>query len=519
MSGLHRKRQRDRAMTASVVAGITWWAQNAPDQPAIVFDGTDSVDYGTLDRWTDNAAHLLEEMGLRCAERIGVAGENSLEWCVAAIGALKLGAVVVPYNNRFTVPELRHLIDDSDPRLVLGDEEIRPRLTEALTGTGIKLGGLAEFTGLREQPRRRFTAGVTEADDVAIIIYTSGSTAAPKGVLYTHRSMFSFMAELAFNHPEFRPAGRIIYTLSMSGAPGLPWHVLHPLTRGMTLFYERRFDPESTLSRLVDAGIEIMSGVPVQFEQMAESPGFSSADLSSLGLATIAGARVSVETIKVWLDKGVLLRQAYGMTELGGVSTVNTAEMAVRRPESVGRGSIFTKHRVVAPDGTDTAPGERGEIVVRGPSVAPGYWRNPAATEEAMRDGWFHTGDVGVIDADGCIHVVDRMKDLIISGGYNISPSEIEAAIAAVPGVVEVCVISADDPKFGETPAAIVYGPDQGCEVAIVAECERRLAPYKIPRFVVIATDPLPRMVSGKIARRQLRRDYADVAERFSRVR
>lgn len=506
-------------MTAPVTTGITWWARCAPDRPAIVFDGSDVVSYAALDHWTDSAAHFLADAGVRRGDRVGVVGANSLEWCAAAIGALKLGAVVVPYNNRFTVSELRHLVSDSDPTVILTDDPTRDRMSEAIGKGGATLIGLAEFTELRNRPRRPVPDANPDLDDVAIIIYTSGSTAAPKGVIYSHRSMFSFMAELAFAHPQFRPGGRMIYTLSMSGAPGLPWHVLHPLSRGMTLYYERGFDPRTTLARLSTERVEIMSGVPVQFEQMAATPDFADADLSSLGLATVAGARVSVATIKTWLDKGVPLRQAYGMTELSGISTVNGIEEAVRRPESVGRGSIFTRHRVVRPDGTDCEPGERGEIVVAGPSVAPGYWRNPLATRAVMRDGWFHTGDVGVVDSDGFLQIVDRMKDLIISGGFNVSPSEIEAVVAEVFGVIEVCVIAASDEKFGETPAAIVYGPAADAVPDIIAECERRLATYKVPRYVVIEPVPLPRMASGKIARRELRERYADVTDRFSRVR
>src|SRR6202012_3363556 len=185
------------------------------------------------------------------------------------------------------------------------------------------------------------------------IVYTSGTSSRPKGVLFTHRSTFNLIADFAFAEPALQPGARIIYVLSMSGGPGLLWLILHPLTRGLSIYYERGFEAAATLHPLPTEKIQIMAVVPVLFEQMAKLPGFAAADLSSLELVTIAGARAPVPVIRAWLDKGVLLRQAYGMTETGGASSGNTAEQAVDRPESVGRGTVFTRHRVVRPDGTD----------------------------------------------------------------------------------------------------------------------------------------------------------------------
>jgi len=502
-------------MTELVTDGLCYWARQAPDRPAIVFDGTDRVDYRTLDRWTDAAAHLHVRTGLRAGDRIGIIGDNSLEWVVAAIGALKLGAVVVPFNNRFTPDELRYLVDDSRPRMVLADEAYRDRMATALArppAAGAALHPLSGFTHLRDErpaPAPRPAAG---PDDLTQIVYTSGTSSRPKGVLFTHRSTFNLIADFAFAEPALRPGARMIYVLSMSGAPGLLWHILHPLTRGLSIFYERGFEPARTLRRLEEEKIQIMAGVPVLFEQMAAQHGFAAADLSALELVTIAGARAPVPVIRSWLDKGVLLRQAYGMTELGGISSLNPPEQAVERPESVGRGTVFTRHRVVRPDGTDCDAGEPGEIIVSGPGVTPGYWRNEAAYAEAMRDGWFHSGDVGIKDADGYIRVVDRLKDIIITGGYNVAPSEIEAVISELPQVIEVCVVSAADPKFGETPAAVIYAQDAVTAERVTAHCRERLAGYKVPRHVIVETRPLERMASGKIARRRIREAHPELA-------
>jgi len=362
-------------MTELVTDGLSYWARQAPDRPAIVFDGTDRLSYQDLDRWTDAAAHFHASAGLRAGERIGIIGDNSLEWVVAAIGALKLGAVVVPLNNRFTPDELRYLVDDSGPVMVFADEAHRDRMKAALDrspASDAKLRPLALVTSLRDGPAAgpapRPDAG---PDDITQIVYTSGTSSRPKGVLFTHRSTFNLIADFAFAEPALRPGARMIYVLSMSGAPGLLWHILHPLTRGLSIFYERGFEPARTLRRLEEEKIQVIAGVPVLFEQMAKQPGFAAADLSALELVTIAGARAQVPVIRAWLDKGVLLRQAYGMTELGGISSLNPPEQAVDRPESIGRGTVFTRHRVVRPDGTDCDPEEPGEIIVAGPGVTP----------------------------------------------------------------------------------------------------------------------------------------------------
>jgi fatty-acyl-CoA synthase len=502
-------------MTELVTDGLSYWARQAPGRPAIVFDGTDRVDYQALDRWTDAAAHYHANAGLRAGDRIGIIGDNSLEWVVAAIGALKLGAVVVPLNNRFTPDELRYLIDDAGPVMVFADKAHRERMAAALDrspAADVALRPLAAFTALRDEPPGPVPRPAAGPDDITQIVYTSGTSSRPKGVLFTHRSTFNLIADFAFAEPALRPGARMIYVLSMSGAPGLLWHILHPLTRGLSIFYERGFEPARTLRRLEEEKIQVMAGVPVLFEQMALQPGFAAADLSSLELVTIAGARAPVPVIRAWLDKGVLLRQAYGMTELGGISSLNPPEQAVDRPESIGRGTVFTRHRVVRPDGTDCDAEEPGEIIVAGPGVTPGYWHNEAAYAEAMRDGWFHSGDVGVRDADGYIRMVDRLKDIIITGGYNVAPGEIEAVISELPQVIEVCVVSAADAKFGEAPAAVIYATETVTAEQVTAHCRERLAGYKVPRHVIVEAEPLERMASGKIARRKIRDAHPELA-------
>jgi fatty-acyl-CoA synthase len=499
-------------MTELVTDGLSYWARQCPERAAIVFDGTDTVDYQTLDRWTDAAAvHLAA--ALQPGDRVGIIGDNSLEWVVTAIGALKIGAVVVPLNNRFTPEELRYLIEDSTASLVFADDAHRDRITKAVQGSHTEVRRLEDIALVRgEQHPTVSRRADAHPDDITQIVYTSGTTSHPKGVIFTHRSTFNLVADLAITEPALRPGARIIYTLSMSGAPGLLWHILHPLIRGMTIFYERGFDAATTLHRLASESIQIHSGVPLLYERMAAHPDFASADLSALELATIAGASAPVSTMRAWLDKGVTVQQAYGMTELGGLSTINPKEKAVARPELIGTGTVFTRLRVVRPDGTDCDLDEPGEIIVAGPGITPGYWRNEHAYAAAMRDGWFHSGDVGIRDADG-IRVVDRLKDIIITGGFNVAPSEIEAVVAEMPGVAEVCVVSAFDSAFGEAAAAIIYTEQQVTAEEVIEHCRAHLAGYKVPRHVIVQHTPLPRMASGKIARRHIRDAHPELIQ------
>lgn len=499
-------------MSLMVTDPLRYWSQNTPDVAAIVFEGGDRVTYRELDRWTDTVAVRLQDCGVGPGERVGIVGNNSLEWCAAALGALKAGATVACYNHRLVATELRYLIDNSDPTVVLAGEEHLGRLAEIQAiGTTVRQISFRDIANDRSAEHRAIGAVYVDPDEAAVIVYTSGTTAQPKGVMFTHRTTFSFVFEWSLMEPAYQHGVRMIFVLSLGGAPGILWALLHMLTHGATLFLETGFDPRTTLRRLVDERIEVMMGVPVLFEQIAALDEFAEADLSSLKATTVGGARVPLPTLEAWLAKGIALRQIYGMTELGGSSIGNSRRHAAARPESVGRPSMFTEHRVVRPDGTDCDPGEPGEIIVRGPSVTPGYWRDEEATREAIRDGWFHSGDVGVLDADRHLQVVDRLKDMIISGGYNIAPSEIEAVIQAYDGVEEVAVIGVEDPKFGETPAAIIKSNMALDPAAVVAYCRTRLAGYKLPSYVVVVSEPLPRMPSGKIAKRDLRRDYADL--------
>ena len=514
---------------------ISWWAQEMPDEPAIVC-GDAAVSYGELDGWVSRVAAWYAERGIAVGDRIGVIGSNSLQWCVAALGAIRAGAILVPLNMRLVADELADLVAGSTPALVVAEACLTTTMDAVASRSGsrrtcrgdtphppgrahnFELVDLGFVDELRSGPATAFRCDV-DADQPAVIVYTSGTTAKPKGVIFSHTTTFNFISEWALVEPDFTRGMRLLMVLPIHGAPGTLWGLVHTLVHGGTFFLEAAFDPANTVRKLAEHNITVFLGVPLLYEAMAATPEFEMADLSQLRVTHVGGARVPVPLLKRWQDKGVLLRQIYGLTESGGSITVNPRRFAIDKPEMCGRGGPFTRFKTVRPDGTLCEAGEEGEIFIQGPAVTPGYWNDPEATSQAFVDGWLRTGDLGVIDEDGLLRMVDRLKDMIISGGINIAPAEIEATIAAIDGVEEVAVIPVPDEKFGETPAAIVKLGRPVPVETIVAHCAEHLADYKVPRYIVELDKPLPRMASGKIAKRILKELLPDIPAAYPRVR
>jgi fatty-acyl-CoA synthase len=509
-------------MTGTVNDALRWWASVAGDHPAVNMR-EDVVNYRDLESWTTRTAELLRARGVTPGDRVGVIAGNSLAYCTAVLAGLQLGAIVAPFNNRLVRSELAELVADSSPTAILCDEahrEMVGAVADAAPGFAT-LVFETEVEPLREGGTVRSQPVDAGPDDPAIIVYTSGTTSAPKGAVFTHGTIGGMIHEWSLMEPTYGRGGvRLAMVLPLGSAAGLLWGIVKTTMHGGTMFLEPKFDPAQALKILSDHQVEVLNGPPIIFEQISAQPGFADADLTHLEVAAVGGARVPVELLQTWLEKGVVLRQIYGLTEGGGKVTINGRAQALEHPEQCGSSSIFSRIRVVDESGADCPPGETGEIIVRGPGVIAEYWRNEDATKSALREGWLHTGDLGKLDEDGYLTYVDRLKELIISGGLNLSPSEVENAVARYDGVEEVAVISAPDTKFGETPAAVVYSTDEDFSVgALITHCGEQLADFKIPRYVIVRQEPLPRMASGKIAKRQLRDEYPDIPEHYEKVR
>lgn len=517
-------------MATSVVSVLDWWARAKPGRAALKFD-SEQVNYLEYRDWTSRVARLLVARGVAPGDRVALMAGNSLEWAVAAVGIIRAGGVLVPMNPRLVAGEVRSFLDEAAVRLVVAEGAFDAILKEAAElGDGFDVIDTAEVSVLRadgpDSPADADSAGGTGAfrldrdqNEPVAVLFTSGSTGRSKGVICTNRTLLDIAFESSLREDGLGTGVRTLLVLPLCFTPGVVYGLFMTGILGGTLVLEPGFDAARAVRRLTEHRIQAMFGVPLLWESMARAPEFAEADLSSLASAVVGGSAVSVPLLRTWAAKGVTLRQIYGMTEVGGIATATLPEEAEEHAGSCGAGSPFTDLRVVRPDGTDCEPGEPGEIIMRGPGVTPGYWEAPELTAQAIRNGWLHGGDLGSRDAEGRISFVDRLKDLIISGGINISPFEIEAALMTIPGIEEVAVIAAPDERFGETPAAIVtVSADLGA-AEIVAACAKRMADYKVPRYVVIRRDPLPRLPSGKIAKPLIRDEYRDVAERFPKVR
>lgn len=503
-------------MTFTIRNALKWWAQDQGEGIALSVDG-DPCTFRELEDWSARIAVRLGELGVRPGDRVAMIGMNSLNYAALAFGVMRIGAIGAPVSFRSTAHEATIAFSDTTPSILFSDAARKPVADEA----GAKAGGLPvhtmeEIGALRRGSPVAFTFS-PHPDDPVFIIGTSGSTGRPKGVVYSHRTVVSYAAEFGICEPRCGRGSRVFSPGPFSSSSGYLL-LMQFIALGATLFIESHFDPVRALEIISTHKITTFQGAPIFFERISALPAFQTADLGSLYWAHAAGSPVSQNLLRTWLDKGVLLRHAYGSTEAGG-GWAARKDTALTEPEKCGRGGMFTEYAIRAPDGGMAPAGVEGEILVRSACMTPGYWNNPTATAEAIEDGWLHTGDVGALDENGNLTFRDRLKDIIISGGLNISAREIEQTIAEVDGVREVAVIAIADAAFGETPLAIVHGDATLSVQAIVAHCAARLAGYKAPRYIDIAPDPLPRLMSGKIAKPALRDIYKDAHLRLEKVR
>lgn len=508
-------------MAATVGSALAWWARTKGAETAIRV-GDEQLSFGELHAWSSRLARVIADRGIKPGDRVGLLSPNNVQWPVIALGIIKSGAVIVPLNARLKPAEIRKVADDSGLDMVLaGPEHVATAEAACAEGREFTVLGFDVVDTLRTGAAEDFRVDRAPDDPIAVI-FTSGSTGLSKGVILTNQTLLGMVLENTLTEEGFRPGTVTLLVLPLAFTPGLVYGLLITTVLGGTLIVEPELNPSRAVKLIEEHRVRALFGVPVIFESIARATEFADADLSSLQTAIVGGAAVPLDLLRRWADKGVLLRQIYGMTEAGGVATATVKAEALDHPDSCGNGSIFTEVRVMTDDGAMAAPGVQGELVVRGPGVTPGYWDDPASTESVIRDGWLHSGDIGVSDEQGRVTFVDRMKDLIISGGINISPVELEATIGTLDGVEEVAVIAARDERWGETPAAIIKvasGFDGFTEQTVVDHCAKLLSDYKIPRYVVLRDEPLPRLPSGKLAKVAIRDEYRDIPERFAKAR
>tara|TARA_R110000772_G_scaffold239349_1_gene351414 strand:+ start:3376 stop:4872 length:1497 start_codon:yes stop_codon:yes gene_type:complete len=496
----------------SLNSAIHWWGKSRADVVALSLGG-DKITYKEWAAWIDRTAQFLIDLGVQTGERVNCCAPNSLEYCTLVMASMQVGAIIAPLNTRFTSHELEEIVEDHGPVIIFAQDD----LADKFSNCSVPVHDIAELTPLRHGPPASVEREI-DPDNCVVIISTSGSTAKPKGVMYSHRTMLSYIQANAMEDGALRDGGGVIVVAPLATSAGMV-QLIHYAVMGCSLYFEPVFEAKKFLDILVDEKIVSFGGAPAFLERIAALSEFKDADLSNLKVATAGGARVTRELFDQWAAKGKFIRQVYGQTEVGGNSTIMPAALAADNPEKCGWGGMFTEHKIVDAEGNTLPPNTEGQILVRSPNIMIGYWNNPKATAETIKDGWLHTGDIGTIDEKGLITFVDRIKDIIISGGLNISAAEIERTVMEFPNVEEAAVIAAQDKKFQETPLAVVYGSGEIDVAALIEHCNARLADYKVPRYVAVEKDPLPRLATQKISKPAIREKYKDAHINLPRVR
>ncbi|MFJ9102466.1 long-chain fatty acid--CoA ligase [Streptomyces sp. NPDC102405] len=484
-------------------------ARKTPHRTALIHGDT-TFTYAELHTRVTRLAHALRARGIRRGDRVAYLGPNHPSYLETLFAAGSLGAVFVPLNTRLAGPEIGYQLSDSGARaLVYGPSHAG--LVAGLPGstdvrTYVEVG--AEYERLLAESAQEPIDEPVTADDTCIIMYTSGTTGRPKGAMLTHGNL-TWNAINVLVDTDLIADERALVSAPLFHTAGLNMLTLPVLLKGGTCVLVEAFEPNATFDLIEQHRITFMFGVPTMFEQVARHPRWADADLSSLRILTCGGSPVSSPLIAAYQERGLTFLQGYGMTEASPGTLFLDAEHAIGKAGSAGVPHFFSDVRVVRPDLAPVDVGETGEVVLRGPHVMPGYWGLPEETAASFADGWFRSGDAARVDEDGYVFIVDRIKDMIISGGENIYPAEIEDLLLGHPDIAECAVIGVPDDKWGEVPRAVVV-PREGSAPdpdEVLASLAGRLAKYKIPKSVVIA-DGLPRTASGKLLKSRVRKRF-----------
>ena len=486
---------------------IAHFGRRTPDKPAVVdLASGRQFTYAQFDsRISRLAAHLRDRLKVRRGDRVAVLALNTTDTLEVQFACGRIGAVFLPLNTRLTVPELHYIVGDAAPVLMIHDSDLAEvalsvaKLCGVTSALLLGPGGSYEAAIAAAPPLDQ--AEIVTLDDISTIMYTSGTTGQPKGAIITHGMTFWNCVNLG-GPAYISPRTVLLTVLPLFHTGGLNCYTNPVLHAGGTVLIMRAFDPGAALQLISDParGINQFFGVPSIYQFMAQHPSFAGADFSRLVIGGVGGAPMPVPLLKVWEARGVALQQGYGMTETSPAVLTLDKEDAARKAGSSGKPVLHTEVRIVRPDGADAGVGELGELWVKGPNITPGYWNRPDANASSFTDGWLHTGDAARIDDEGFYYIVDRWKDMYISGGENVYPAEVENVLHQLTAIAEAAVIGIPSEQWGETGMAIVaVKPGHTLsEAEIHAHCEANLARFKRPRLIKFV-DALPRNATGKI--------------------
>ncbi len=488
-------------------------ADRSPRTVAIRFEGAE-ITYAALDdRVRRLAAVLAAECGVGPGDRVAHLGLNAPAVLELLFACARLGAIFVPLNWRLAAPEHRDILLHCSPKVLLADPEFRGHVDGIRDGlpsmTTVACGGAPGSTWLGyDELLAAAKADAPRARDAAapvLLVYTSGTTGRPKGVLLTQEALFWNATNSIAAH-DMTSDDHVLTVLPMFHVGGLNIQTTPALHAGATVTLHRRFDPTRALAAIASDHPTLFLAVPPVALAMTGHPAWMATDVSSLRMVATGSSIIPAAVIHPWHARGVPVTQVYGLTESAPVAICLRREEAARKIGSCGKPAIHCAARIVDESGRDLPPNEKGEIVLRGPSLFREYWRDPAATTEALVDGWLRTGDVGHCDDEGFFYVDDRKRDVVISGGENVYPAELENVLADCEAILEAAVVGRADERWGEVPVAfVVPRPGAGLTVeAVAALFQGRIARFKHPREIVFV-DALPRNVMGKVLKHELR--------------
>jgi fatty-acyl-CoA synthase len=505
---------------------IAWWVQRwgelHPRKCAIIYE-EERITYSELDRRANRTAGWLQSLGIEKGNRVAVLLPNGPAFIELYLACSRLGAIFVPLNFRLAPPELDYTLQNARPRVLVFGQEFagvvaglrlthqRPGMLLASVGSGLRPDGILDYeaetrTFDGEKPFLTKSLGPASEEEPQVIMYTSGTTGLPKGAVLSHRKTFfnCLNAEIFF---KFHLDDIMLIVLPLFHSGGLFIQASPTLYKGATMIIHPKFDPHQTFEDIQRYRVTKFLGVPTLYKSLVRAGKEKRPDLSSLQVCAIGGEKAAPEMMARFREAGFPLRQIMGQTETS-ILLWASEEDVIRRPGSVGRPVFHAEVELVDRDGRTVKPGEVGEIVVRGSIMMNGYWRDPARTAEAIRNGWLHTGDLARRDEEGYYYLVDRAKDLYISGGENVYPAEVERVLRQHPEVEDAAVVGIADEVWGEAGHAFVIRK-ANCRLsseALIAFCEGKLARFKWPKEVTFCRE-FPQTALGKVRKSSLLED------------
>ncbi|MGZ3236160.1 MAG: acyl-CoA synthetase [Burkholderiaceae bacterium] len=504
---------------------IDWLSKQANHRPGKValvdVDSGREVTYLQFDTRASRFAEFLrDEWKVQKGDRVAVLAYNSSDYLEMLYGCAKIGAIMVCLNWRLSVSELEFIIADAKPvGLVFGNDfaaQGKALMSYETIKHGMVVGGDASFdnapnyeTCLAKASGKRIQMPNWPMDEAWHLLYTSGTTGKPKGVLQTYGMVF-FNAVNCMLHADITSKDVLLNVLPFFHTGGLNLFANPVLFCGGTVYVTRQFDVNATIE-LLNSKITMFLGVPAVYLMISQHPKFNEYQFKNMRHLSAGGAPIPSSLLEEFLAKNLPICFGFGMTETGPTVFLSDAETASKKVGTVGKSVIFSETRIVDANGKDVKPGERGELIIRGPGITPGYWKLPDATAKSIVDGWLYTGDIAYYDDDGDYYIVDRSKDMFISGGENVYPAEVENVLYELESVKEVAVIGVADEKWGEVGKAIIAvaaGHSLTDEEA-KKHCRNKLAGYKVPKHFMFV-DALPRNAAGKVEKHVLRKTYAE---------